>query len=345
MASEAAAPGIVFDADLRGLNTFGLPASAARLARIAAPAQLGELIRRPDWQESPRLVLGGGSNVILTRDFPGLVLKVEIAGRALVGEDGHAWYVRAGAGECWNDFIRWTVTQGWPGLENLALIPGTVGAAPIQNIGAYGLELQERFDSLEAVSLDDGRVRSFDRDACAFGYRDSVFKRGEAGRWLIVSVTLRLPKRWQPVVGYADVARELADCAVADPAPVDVLDAVVRIRRRKLPDPSLVGNAGSFFKNPVVDGATLQRMLSRHPGMPHYPQSDGRYKLAAGWLIDRAGWKGRDLGPVGCHAGQALVLVNRGDATGPDVRRIAAAIQKDVAEKFGVHLEPEPVFI
>ena len=345
MVSDPVVPEIERDVDLHDFNTFGLPARAARLARIENPAQFVALMRLPGWGESPRLVLGGGSNVVLTRDFPGLVLKVEISGRSLVDEDDDARYVRAGAGERWHDFVCWTVDQGWPGLENLALIPGTVGAAPIQNIGAYGLELQERFDSLEAVSLEDGRVHSFDRDECAFGYRDSVFKRSEAGRWVIVSVTLRLPKRWQAVIGYADVARELADCAVGDPAPTDVLDAVVRIRRRKLPDPSLIGNAGSFFKNPVVGATTLAQLLQAQPGLPHYPQADGHYKLAAGWLIDRAGWKGRDLGPVGCYAGQALVLVNRGGATGLDVQRIAAAIQKDVAGKFGVHLEPEPVFI
>lgn len=345
MVSDVVVPGIALDADLRGLNTLGLPARAARLARIATPVQLDELMRQPEWIELPRLVLGGGSNVVLTRDFPGLVLKVEIGGRALVGEDDHAWYVRAGAGECWHDFVCWTVDQDWPGLENLALIPGTVGAAPIQNIGAYGLELQQRFDSLEAVSLQDGSVRRFDCEACAFGYRDSVFKQGEADRWLIVSVTLRLPKRWQPVVGYADVARELVDRSVDHPAPADILAAVARIRRRKLPDPLLLGNAGSFFKNPLVDAATLARLLHGQPGLPHYPQADGQHKLAAGWLIDRAGWKGRDLGPVGCYAGQALVLVNHGGATGPDVQRISAAIQRDVARQFGVHLEPEPLFV
>jgi UDP-N-acetylmuramate dehydrogenase len=343
--TEAVAPGIALDADLQGLNTLGLPARAARLTRVSAPEQVVELMRQSGWGESPRLVLGSGSNVVLTHDFPGLVLKVEISGRALVGEDEHAWYVRAGAGVCWHDFVCWTVAQGWPGLENLALIPGTVGAAPIQNIGAYGLELEQRFDRLEAVSLDDGSVRHFDRDACAFGYRDSVFKQAEAGRWLIASVTLRLPKRWQPVVGYADVASELADGGVNDPAPVDVLRAVVDVRRRKLPDPALLGNAGSFFKNPLVDAATLEHILTQQPDLPHYPQADGQHKLAAGWLIERAGWKGRTLGPVGCYARQALVLVNHGGATGADVQRVAAAIQRDVAAKFSVHLEPEPVFI
>lgn len=345
MGSDTGLSGIEFDADLREFNTFGLPGRAGRLVRIAAPAQLDCLLRESAWRRAPRLVLGGGSNVVLTRDFPGWVLKVEIGGRVLLGEDDDAWYVRGGAGECWHEFVCWTVGRGWPGLENLALIPGTVGAAPIQNIGAYGLELRERFHSLEAVSLEDGKVRSFDRDGCAFGYRDSVFKRDEADRWLITSVTLRLPKRWRAVADYADVAHELDQCDVGNASPVDVLDAVVRIRRRKLPDPARIGNAGSFFKNPVVDDVTLARLLDVQPGLPHYPQEGGGHKLAAGWLIDRAGWKGRDLGPVGCYEGQALVLVNRGGATGTDVRHIAEAIQRDVERQFGVRLEPEPVFV
>ncbi|AYH45846.1 UDP-N-acetylmuramate dehydrogenase [Azoarcus sp. DN11] len=338
------APALVSDADLRPFNTFGLPARAARLATIEDAAQLAALIAGPEWT-LPRLILGGGSNLVLTRDFPGLVLKVGIAGRRLVGEDVNAWYVEAGAGENWHDFVRWTLAQGWPGLENLSLIPGTVGAAPVQNIGAYGLEVAERFHGLQAVSLETGATLRLAGAECRFAYRDSVFKRELAGRALITSVTFRLPKCWQPVTGYADVARELAVRGIAAPSALDVSDAVIAIRRRKLPDPARIGNAGSFFKNPVVDADALARLDAAHPDLPRYTQPDGRFKLAAGWLIDRCGWKGRDLGPVGAYEQQALVLVNRGGATGADVERIARAIQADVFARFGVHLEPEPVFV
>jgi len=344
-AAAAAPPVIRTAADLRPFNTFGLPARAARLAVIDDAAQIAALIARPDWADTPRLILGGGSNIVLTRDFPGLVLKVEIAGRRLVGEDDDAWFVEAGAGENWHDFVRWTLAQGWPGLENLSLIPGTVGAAPVQNIGAYGLEVAERFHSLQAVSLETGDRMPLGASDCRFAYRDSIFKQALAGRVLIAAVTFRLPKRWQPVTAYADVARELAARGVEQPTPLDVSNAIIAIRERKLPDPARIGNAGSFFKNPVVDAAALARLVADHPALPRYAQPDGRFKLAAGWLIDRCGWKGRNLGPVGAYEQQALVLVNRGGATGADVQRIAHAIQADVIARFGVQLEPEPVFV
>lgn len=334
----------VADADLTPLNTFGLPARARRLLVLTSAGQLRALAASPEWVLMPRLVLGGGSNLIFTGDFRGTVLKVEIGGRRLVGEDEEAWIVEAGAGENWHDFVRWTLAQGWPGLENLSLIPGTVGAAPIQNIGAYGLEMAERFASLEAVELATGAARVFTAADCGFGYRDSVFKRNP-GRWLVTAVRFRLPKRWAPVTRYADVARELDSQGVTQPTALQVSDAVIAIRRRKLPDPAVIGNAGSFFKNPVVDAATHARLAASHPAMPAYPQADGSVKLAAGWLIEQAGWKGRDLGPVGCYERQALVLVNRGGAIGADVRRIAAAIQAEVQARFGVHIEPEPVFV
>lgn len=343
--SSADNPGIAAEANLQALNTFGLSARAKRLVRIESAGQVHALLRQRDWSSVPRLVLGGGSNVVFTRDFPGTVLKVEIAGRALVRQDPDAWYVRGGAGENWHAFVGWTLAQGWPGLENLSLIPGTVGAAPIQNIGAYGVELRERFHCLEAVSLEDGTMREFSLDDCRFGYRDSVFKHEAAGRWLIVAVTFRLPRPWQPVTTYAELADELIAGGITDPDPADIAAAVVAVRTRKLPDPSVIGNAGSFFKNPVVDADGLERLLSADPDVPYYRQDDGSYKVAAGWLIDRCGWKGRSLGPVGCFARQALVLVNHGGATGPDVLRIAHAIQDDVATRFGIALEPEPVFV
>jgi UDP-N-acetylmuramate dehydrogenase len=299
-------------------------------------------------RDVPRFVLGGGSNLVLTGDFNGLVLQMAIPGRELAGEDADAWYVRAGAGENWHDFVGWTLAQGWPGLENLALIPGTVGAAPIQNIGAYGLEVAERFHSLCACDMKNGEIVRFDHASCRFGYRDSVFKQEGwhlDGRFVITEVTFRLPKRWQALTGYADVAAELATAGITAPDARQVADAVVAVRRRKLPDPAQIPNAGSFFHNPVVDAGVADRVRANFPGLPVYMQPDGRVKLAAGWLIERAGWKGRARGAVGMYEKQALILVNRGGATGSDVVDLMRAVQRDVRAMFGVDLTPEPVFL
>ena len=339
-----ASPGVELDVDLSALNTFGLGARAARLVRLRSAEQLAAVIAEPAWASAPRLVLGGGSNVVLCGDFSGTVLKVEIRGRRLVREEAAAWIVEAAGGESWHDFVRWTLAQGWPGLENLSLIPGTVGAAPIQNIGAYGLELAERFEGLDALDLRSGARQSFGLQDCAFGYRDSVFKRNP-GRWLVTAVRFRLPRPWQARLAYAELVHEVQAAGVSSPTALDISDAVCAIRRRKLPDPAEIGNVGSFFKNPVVDAAHGARLLAGHPAMPHYPQADGRVKLAAGWLIEQAGWKGRDLGAVGSFERQALVLVNRGGATGADLIRLAQAIMADVEGCFGVRLEPEPVLV
>ncbi|MDD3352993.1 UDP-N-acetylmuramate dehydrogenase [Zoogloea sp.] len=333
------------DVSLDALNTLRLPARAAWFARVDHADALRTVLEDPRVAGLPRLVIGGGSNLVLTGDFPGLVLQVAFHGRSRVQEDAEAFFVRAGGGEHWHDFVRWTLEMGWPGLENLSLIPGTVGAAPVQNIGAYGLEMAEHFYSLRAYDLETGKTVGFDRRDCAFGYRDSFFKQAGAGRFLIAAVTFRLPKAWKPNAGYADVARELDVQGIAHPTPLQISDAVIAVRRRKLPDPAEIGNAGSFFKNPVVEASVHARLLVRHPEMPSYPQPDGRAKLAAGWLIDQAGWKGRRLGSVGCYERQALVLVNHGGATGADVLATCHAIQADVQARFGVALEPEPVFV
>ena len=330
--------------DLSTSNTLALAGKAALYAKINSVGQLVD----PDYKSAPRFVLGGGSNLVLSGDFDGLVLHMAIPGRELAGEDADAWYVRAGAGENWHDFVGWTLAQGWPGLENLSLIPGTVGAAPIQNIGAYGLELGERFQSLTACDMGSGEFVSFDRAACRFGYRDSVFKQEGwhlDGRFVITDVTFRLPKQWRPITRYADIAAELASQEIATPNASQIADAVISVRQRKLPDPAQIPNTGSFFHNPVVDAVVADRLLVTHPGLPNYPQVDGRVKLAAGWLIEQVGWKGRDLGPVGMYEKQALVLVNRGGATGRDVLVLMHAVQFDVRAKFGVELLPEPVFL
>ncbi len=329
---------------LTALNTFGLPAVAHRFARVDSVATARGLVA-DGHLACGHTVLGGGSNTIFEGDVAGVLLHVVIRGRRLVSESDDAWVVEAGAGENWHDFVCWTLAQGWPGLENLALIPGTVGAAPIQNIGAYGVEMAARFSALDAVELSSGEVRTFDAADCAFGYRDSCFKGVERGRWLITAVRFSLPRRWAPVLDYADVAGELRARGIQHPEPAEVANAVMAIRRRKLPDPAQVGNAGSFFKNPVLDAGRAARFRRQHPGAPCHDLGDGTSKLAAGWLIDQCGWKGRAIGPVGVYERQALVLVNLGGATGADVRLAAAAIQASVRERFDIALEPEPVFV
>ncbi len=330
--------------DLTPFNTLALPGRAARYERITSPAQLAAIAPT----ETKRFILGGGSNLVLTGDVDALVLHMAIPGKRLLREDAEAWYVEAGAGENWHDFVQWTLAQGWPGLENLSLIPGTVGAAPIQNIGAYGLEVCECFHSLQAWDFVHGDFVSFDRAACRFGYRDSLFKQQGwhlDGRLAITAVVFRLPKAWAANTRYADIAQELAANDIQSPTAHDVAAAIVAIRRRKLPDPAQVPNAGSFFHNPVVSAELAAALAAQHPTLPRYPQPDGRVKLAAGWLIEQAGWKGKALGPVGMYEKQALVLVNRGAADGADVQRTMAAVQADVRARFGVALSPEPIFL
>jgi len=342
---------------LQPYNSFGIAARAERLARIRHPSDLLGLMAQPEWGRAPHFVLGGGSNLVITGDVTGLVLKVEIPGRCLVEETPKGWLVEAGAGENWHDFVAWTLDQGWPGLENLALIPGTVGAAPVQNIGAYGVELQDQFHSLDAIDLDSGRSFTLDAAQCGFGYRDSVFKHvpsdsrgmGLAGRALITRVRFWLPRPWKPVLGYLDLERKMAETGIHAPDARQIFDWVVAIRRAKLPDPALIGNAGSFFKNPTVTPEQCADIIARDPKVVHYPMPDGTVKLAAGWLIDACGWKGKTLGHAGVYEKQALVLVNRGNAehpcTGGEVMTLARAIQTSVYERFGIRLEPEPVVL
>jgi len=330
---------------LKPYNTFGLPAVAHTLVRVASDADVRRVVDDPKLGRAPKFILGGGSNIILTRDMPQVVLKVEVRGMRLVEERPDAWIVEAGAGENWHDFVAYTVAQGFYGLENLALIPGTVGAAPVQNIGAYGVELKDRFESLDAVDLVIGRSVTLRAPICEFGYRDSVFKHSLAGRSVITRVRFRLPRPWQPVLGYLDIQRKLAETGIEAPDARQLFDWVCAIRRAKLPDPAAVGNAGSFFKNPVVTPEQCRDIIGRDPEIVHYPMPDGSVKLAAGWLIDACGWKGKSIGGAGVYEKQALVLVNRGQATGGEVVTLARAIQESVYGRFGIRLEPEPVVL
>jgi UDP-N-acetylmuramate dehydrogenase len=330
---------------LKPYNTFGLPAVAHTLVRVSSDADVRQVVDHPQLGRAPKFILGGGSNIVLTRDMPQVVVKVEVMGRRLVEERGSAWIVEAGAGENWHDFVMWTLAQGYPGLENLALIPGTVGAAPVQNIGAYGLELQDRFESLDAVDLVTGRSVTLHAAICAFGYRDSEFKRTLAGRTLITRVRFRLPRPWKPVLGYLELERKVAETGIAHPTPQQIADWIIAIRRAKLPDPAQIGNAGSFFKNPVVTPEQCRDIIGRDPEIVHYPMPDGSVKLAAGWMIDACGWKGKTVGKAGVYEKQALVLVNRGGAIGSEVMTLARAIQESVYGRFGIRLEPEPVVV
>ncbi len=338
-------------------NSFGIVAKAHTLVRVAHEADVQAVLADPALAARPKFVLGGGSNIVLTGDVKPLVLKVEVMGRRLIHETPKAWIVEAGAGENWHAVVAWTLAQGWPGLENLALIPGSVGASPVQNIGAYGVELQDRFESLHAIDLVTGQAFTLNAAQCAFGYRDSVFKHtagqdgdfGLAGRALITRVRFRLPKPWKAVLGYADLERKRADTGIDQPDAQQIFDWVCAIRRAKLPDPATLGNAGSFFKNPTVSPDQCADIIAREPGIVHYPMPNGDIKLAAGWLIDACGWKGKSIGNAGVYDKQALVLVNRGGAanpvTGGEVMTLARAIQTSVYERFGIRLEPEPVVV
>jgi len=354
---------------LRAFNTFHIVAKAHTMVRIASEADVRELLADPELGALPKFVLGGGSNIVLTGDVKPVVLKVEIMGRKLVQETSKAFIVEAGAGENWHDFVTWTLSEGLAGLENMALIAGTVGAAPVQNIGAYGVELQDRFESLEAMSLQTGQVFTLNAAQCGFGYRDSIFKHGGAAtsapgtgdhqtlglkdRALILRVRLRLPKPWKPVLGYADLEKKMTAHGCTNPTAQQLYDWVCEIRRAKLPDPQVLGNAGSFFKNPTVTSEQCADIIARDPKVVHYKLADGTVKLAAGWLIESCGWRGKSIGNAGVYEKQALVLVNRGgnDAasgtgmTGGELMTLARAIQTSVYERFGILLEPEPVML
>lgn len=329
------------DASLAALNTFRVDCKAQVLARVSSEDDLARLRQDDALSALPRLVLGGGSNVLFTKDFPGLVLRMDMGGVRDVGETEDAWLVHVGAGENWHEVVRALTFNGRPGLENLALIPGLAGAAPIQNIGAYGLELVERLHELRVWDWASARVLTMSPLDCELGYRDSVFKRDESGARVILGLTLALPKRWQPVMGYTELAKALGQ-SDEPVSPQRVFEAVCALRRRKLPDPAQIGNAGSFFKNPVVSQEQCRALQERFAHLVAYPLPGGRAKLAAGWLIEACGLKGATRGRAGVYEKQALVLVNRGGASGAEILALAREIQDKVMEKFGVALEPEP---
>ncbi|WP_460142216.1 UDP-N-acetylmuramate dehydrogenase [Pseudomonas sp. S3_B08] len=326
---------------LKAFNTFGVDVRAQLFAEAHSDGDVREALAYAASHDVPLLVIGGGSNLLLTADIPALVLRMVTRGIRLLSDDGNRVVVEAEAGEPWHPFVQHTLAQGLAGLENLSLIPGTVGAAPMQNIGAYGVEIKDVFAGLTALDRESGELRDFSLEDCNFGYRDSLFKQ-QPGRWLILRVRFTLDRAAHLHLEYGPVRQRLSEQGIEQPTPTDVSRAICSIRSEKLPDPAVLGNAGSFFKNPLVPAAVVTQIKTQHPDLVAYPQADGQMKLAAGWLIERAGWKGFRDGDAGVHKLQALVLVNYGTATGLQLLDLAQRIQKDIAERFHVELEMEP---
>jgi len=326
---------------LKQVNTFGMQAFCRFFTEITATEQLSPLFAQFPPEHFQHLILGGGSNMLFTQNFEGLVVKISNKGLRVTSENELEVVVEAAAGENWDEFVAYCVAKGWGGLENLSFIPGQVGSSPIQNIGAYGVELKDTFESLEAFDKVNHTLRTFYRNDCQFGYRNSIFKQEVRGRYVIMSVSFRLKKGAHRLrLDYGAVSTELERMGISNPTIADLREVVGVSRRARLPDPAVTPNAGSFFKNPVVDRQTYLQLSQKHPGLVAFPDDQG-YKLSAGWLIEKAGWKGYREGDAGVHPLQALVLVNYGDASGLAILNLANRIQKSVVEKFGVELEPE----
>lgn len=328
--------------NLMPYNTLGIPAVASRFKEIKVKKELQNLFGQGFFSKHQPLVLGGGSNILFRNDPSYPVLKMSIEGIEITGEDKNKVLVKAGAGVVWHKFVEFAVHHNFGGIENLALIPGTVGAAPIQNIGAYGVELEEVFESLEFFDPVRGDFRIFNHNDCRFGYRDSIFKNELKEKAIVTSVILKLNKHNHQInTGYYALQQWLDEKGITEPGIRDVFNAVVSIRNSKLPDPALIGNAGSFFKNPVIDRVQFEKLKDEHPEVPSFPAGDGMIKVPAGWLIEQCGWKGKQVGNVGTYRNQALVIVNHGGATGNEVFTHARNIQQSVASRFGIHLTPE----
>ena len=326
---------------LRNLNTLGVDVQARYYARIDSIQQLQQLLLDPRLKLLPRFILGGGSNVLFLTNFKGIVIHMAIEGITVVKEDQEHVWVRAGAGVNWHTLVLHCVKQGYAGIENLSLIPGTVGAAPVQNIGAYGVALSDVFESLEAIKVHSGLVHTFSQHDCGFGYRDSFFKTTRKAQYIITSVTLRLHKQPTFRATYGALQRTLEAMNVQALSIKAISDAVIHIRQSKLPDPARLGNAGSFFKNPIITQQQFEHHQHTYPDMPGYGQPGGHVKVPAAWLIEQCGWKGKTRGAIGVHQQHALVLVNYGDGTGQDIFRLAQDIQQSVQQRFDIEITPE----
>lgn len=321
-------------------NTFGIDAKCSRFVEFSSVEELQEAMPSV-LSSSPLLIIGEGSNLLLTRDFPGIVLHSAIMGRQVVGEDNDAVLLRCGSGETWDAIVAFCVDNGWHGAENLSLIPGEVGASAVQNIGAYGAEAKDLIYRVEAVEISTGNKVVFDNSDCQYAYRDSRFKHDWKDRYVITHVTYRLSKTFTPDLDYGNIRVSLEKKGIVNPTASQLRQTIIEIRQSKLPDPKVTGNAGSFFMNPIVSRDVYERLAARYPDMPHYVVDEGRVKIPAGWMIEQCGWKGRSLGRAGVHDRQALVLVNRGGATGMDVVNLYEHIIADVKNKFGIEIHPE----
>ena len=326
---------------LKPFNTFGIDAEARYYLQVASLQTLRDFLAAPPLAALPQLVLGGGSNVLLLNDFDGVVLHMAISGIAKVKEDQDYVWVQAGAGVNWHQLVLHCIAHNYAGIENLSLIPGTVGAAPIQNIGAYGVELQDVFESLEALEIRTGKVHTFNSAACAFGYRNSIFKREHKGQYIILNVTLRLQKKPTFKTEYGAIQQTLEAMGIQELSIKTISDAIIHIRQSKLPDPAQLGNAGSFFKNPVITETQFKQLQIHYPQIPGYPQPEGQVKVPAAWLIEQCGWKGKTAGAVGVHKQQPLVLVNYGGGTGQAIYQLAQDIQQSVQAQFDIKIGPE----
>lgn len=325
---------------LKKYNTFGVEAIARYFVDIESEKDLEDLFSDEKWRNFPRLILGGGSNMLFTQNYEGLVIHLKIQGlnAEIQGDDV---FVRAGAGIVWNDLVNYCVDHDYAGIENLSLIPGSVGASPVQNIGAYGVEIQDTFHSCRAFEISTGQLKVFTKEDCAFAYRDSVFKSSKKGLFIITEVTFKLSNQFKPNVGYGAIKDELIKRGIDIPNIKQLSEVISHIRVSKLPDPSTIGNAGSFFKNPIIPESTFHDLKSRFPDIVHFPAGEGLEKISAGWLIEQCGWKGKVVGNTGTWKNQALVLVNHGDASGNEIFEFSSSIIESVFSKFGIQLERE----
>lgn len=321
-------------------NTFGINANCRRFVEFETAQEAASFFSSYSCGEEPLLLIGGGSNLLLTADFPGLVLRSDIKGMTMREDNGHV-LLRCGSGEVWDDVVAHSVSQGWHGAENLSLIPGDVGASAVQNIGAYGAEIKDILTEVEAVEMATGRMVTFSNADCEYGYRDSRFKHDWKNRFFITAVTYRLEKTFQPRLEYGNIRQKLTAAGINHPTASQLRQVIIDIRNEKLPDVKVEGNAGSFFVNPVVSREKYLELEASYPGMPHYTIDEGHEKIPAGWMIEQCGWKGRTLGRAGVHSRQALVLVNKGGATGQEVLRLCQAVQEDVFRRFGIEIHSE----
>jgi UDP-N-acetylmuramate dehydrogenase len=325
---------------LKSYNTFGIDVKARFFVEITGLAQLQKVLELTAYPK--RFIISGGSNMLLTKNIDALVMHIALKGISITEENGETVEIKAMAGENWHNLVMWSLDRGYGGLENLSLIPGNVGTAPIQNIGAYGVELKDIFVSCTAMDVETGELVAFDKENCEFGYRDSIFKNGDKNKYIITSVNLRLTKKDHVLhTGYGAIEEELKNNGIVYPTIRDISNAVIAIRQSKLPDPKELGNSGSFFKNPVISKKKFDKFIKSHPKAPFYELDDDQYKIPAGWLIEQSGFKGKRFGDAGVHEKQALVLVNYGNATGKEILQLAENIQKEVQKNFGINIHPE----